>query len=199
MTTEQPAVDALAPTPPEDLPRGVRVRHVANWVNLSTLFGLGVAKVGGAQIRRGPLKLYLAEHYRWRFPTGGAFTVGDVVITRHDIDDLCARRPHLLEHEEVHSRQWMACLGLPFLPLYVASVGWSWLRTGDRASYSFFERHADLAKGGYRDVPPRPLLPVIAAGSRRVMAFVTSRLSLDTGTQVGTGQTGSQVAERQQR
>lgn len=186
MSTPQPAPDPLAPTPPQDLPRSVRVRHRVNWLNLSTLLGMGVATAGGADIRRGPRKLYLAEHYRWRFPAGGAFTVGDVVITRHDIDDLCARRPHLLEHEEAHSRQWMACLGLPFLPLYVASMGWSWLRTGDRASYSFFERGADLAKGGYRDVPPRPLMPVIADGARRAMAFVTGRRSAETGTEIGT-------------
>ncbi|NLG20336.1 MAG: hypothetical protein GX555_02740 [Actinomycetales bacterium] len=187
MSTPQPDVDPLAPTPQGDLTRAVRVRHRLNWVNGSTLLGLGIARVGGAQVRRGPRKLFLAEHYRWRFPAGSAFTVGDVVLTRHDIDNLCARRPQLLEHEEAHSRQWMACLGLPFLPLYVASVGWSWLRTGDRASYSFFERHADLAKGGYRDVPPRPLMPVIASGARRAMAFVTGRRSADTGIEVGTG------------
>lgn len=177
----------MAPTPPELLDRAVRVRHRANWLNLSTPLGMGVAKIGGADVRRGPRKLYLAEHYRWKFPAGGAFTIGDVVITRHDIDALVTKRPHLMEHEEAHSRQWMACLGLPFLPLYVASMGWSWLRTGDRASYSFFERSADLAKGGYRDVPPRPLAPVIASGVRRAMAFVTGRRSADTGIEVGTG------------
>lgn len=185
MSSPELAVDPLAPTPPELLPRSVTIRHRANWLNLSTLFGMGVARAGGADIRRGPRKLYLAEHYRWKFPAGGAFTVGDVVITRHDIDELVARRPHLLEHEEAHSRQWMACLGLPFLPLYVASMGWSWLRTGDRASYSFFERSADLAKGGYKDVPPRPLMPVIASGARQAIAFVTGRRSADTGVDVG--------------
>ncbi|WP_238146663.1 hypothetical protein [Ornithinimicrobium murale] len=181
------ATSSLVPTPAELLPRSVRIRHALNWLNGSTLLGMGVATAGGADVRPGPRKLYVAEHYRWRFPTGGAFTVGDVVITRHDIDELCAKRPDLLEHEEAHSRQWMACLGLPFLPLYVASVGWSWLRTGDRASYSFFERRADLAKGGYRDVPPRPLLPVLASGARRAMAMITGRRSADTGAEVGRG------------
>lgn len=185
MSSAAREADPLAPTPRELLPRSVTVRHRLNWLNLSTLCGMGVAAVGGADIRRGPRKLYLAERYRWRFPAGGAFTVGDVVITRHDIDQLVARRPHLLEHEEAHSRQWMACLGLPFLPLYVASMGWSWLRTGDRASYSFFERSADLAKGGYEDVPPRPLMPVIASGARRAMAVVTGRRSADTGGEIG--------------
>lgn len=190
MTVRPPEPSPLEPTPAELLPTRVKVRHQVNWLNLSTLLGLGVAKAGGAAVRRGPMKLYLAEHYRWRFPAGGAFTVGDVVITRHDIDALVARRPHLLEHEEAHSRQWMACLGLPFLPLYVASMGWSWLRTGDRAARSFFERSADLAKGGYQDVPPRPLAPVIAAGARRVMAAVLGRRIAETGTDIGTGSRG---------
>lgn len=178
-------ISSLAPTPPELVPRAVRIRHTLNWLNLSTLLGMAVAAAGRADVRRGPRKLYLAEHYRWRFPTGGAFTVGDVVITRHDIDELCAQRPDLLEHEEAHSRQWMACLGLPFLPLYIASVGWSWVRTGDRASYSFFERQAGLERGGYQDVPPRPLLPVVATGARRAMALLTGRRSADTGAEVG--------------
>lgn len=154
--------------------RLTRARHVVNWVNLSTPFGLALARLGGARIRRGPLLLYLADGYRWTFPTGGAFTVGDVVISRYDLDRLAARLPRLLEHEERHSRQWMACLGLPFLPLYLASMGWSWLRTGDRAARCWFERRAGLAAGGYQDVPPRPLGPVLVAGARRVHAALHS-------------------------
>ena len=34
-------------------------------------------------------------------------------------------------------------------------MGWSWLRTGDRAARNFFERQAGLADGGYRDLPTR--------------------------------------------
>lgn len=185
MTPPAPT-EALSPTAADLVPRRVRVRHLLNWVNLSTPLGMAVAKAGGAQVRPGPMKLYLADRYRWRFPTGSAFTVGDVVITRHDLAALVGRRPHLLEHEEAHSRQWMACLGLPFLPLYVASMGWSWLRTGDRAARSFFERGADLAKGGYEDVPPRPLAPVIAAGARKAVAVMLGRRTADTGVEVGT-------------
>ncbi len=177
---------ALAPTAPAQTPLSVHLRHWLNWVNGSTVLGLSLARAGRAELRRGPRRLYLAEHYRWRFPTGGAFTVGDVVITRHDIDDLCAHRPHLLAHEEVHSWQWMACLGLPFLPLYAGSVAWSWLRTGDRASFSFFERQAGLAEGGYAEVPPRPLLPVLVTGARRVVTMLIGRRSAETGAQVGT-------------
>ncbi|MFK5583786.1 hypothetical protein [Serinicoccus sp. LYQ131] len=148
--------------------RAVRVRHAANWINLSTPLGLGIARLGGARVRRGPALSLLADHYRWSFPAAGAFTVGDVVITRHDLDLLAARRPTLLRHELVHSTQWAVSLGLPFLPLYLASMGWSWLRTGDRAAGSVFERHAGLADGGYADVPPRPLGPVLRGAAARI-------------------------------
>lgn len=153
-------------------PAAVRVRQVLNWVNLSTPLGLGLAVAGGCRVRRGPAGSYLADRYRWSFPTGGAFTVGDVILSRHDLDRLLAHRPHLLRHELVHSWQWACCLGLPFLPLYVASMGWSWLRTGDRAARSFFERQAGLAEGGYADVPPRPLGPVAVDALRRAAMTV---------------------------
>src|SRR5690606_3192298 len=123
--------------------------------------------------------------YRWTFPAAGAFTVGDVVITRHDLDLLAARRPDLLRHELVHAWQWAYCLGLPFLPLYVGSMAWSWLRTGDRAARSFFERPAGLDTGGYADVPTRPLGPVVADAARRVALLVTGRRGLDAGADLG--------------
>lgn len=144
------------------------MRRVANWVNGSTLTGLAIASAGGAEIRRGPWGLRLASGYRWPFPVAGAFTVGDVVISRYDLTAVARRRPGLLKHEEVHSRQWMACLGLPFLPLYLVSMAWSWLRTGDRAAHCVFERHAGLAEGGYADVPVRPLAPVVRRGAQRL-------------------------------
>lgn len=125
-------------------------RHLANWVNLSTPLGLAVARMGGARIRPGPSASYLADYYRWTFPAAGAFTIGDVIVTRHDLDLLLARNPELLGHELKHSGQWALCLGLPFLPLYVAAMGWSWIRTGDRASGNIFERRAGLLAGGYR-------------------------------------------------
>ena len=165
----------------------VRVRHVLNWVNLSTPLGLVVALVGGARVRRGPELSYLADYYRWTFPAGGAFTVGEVVITRHDLDLLAERRPTLLQHELVHSQQWAYCWGLPFLVLYAGSMGWSWLRTGDRAARSFFEREAGLELGGYEDVPPRPVGPALRAGARRLPAALAGRRGLEAGTDLGTG------------
>lgn len=113
-----------------------------------------LARAGGARTRSGPGLLVLAEGYRWAFPTGGAFTVGDVVISRHDLDQLCLRHPRLLCHEERHSRQWMV-LGPLFLPLYLVTMAWSWLRTGDRAAACWFEVSAGLADGGYHPVPRR--------------------------------------------
>ncbi|UFU02618.1 hypothetical protein LQF12_14165 [Ruania suaedae] len=140
-------------------PAAARLRHVLNWLNLATPLGLALARAGGARRRPGPMLLTLAEGYRWPFPTGGAFTVGDVVITRTTVAHLQRRHPRVLRHEEIHSRQWAYCLGLPFLPLYGLAMGWSWLRTGDRAARCFFERQAGLADGGYRDVPLRARRP----------------------------------------
>lgn len=190
----RPPLRATGPVPvpvallPDAMPVGddVRVRSVLNWVNLSTPMGLLVAKVGGCRVRRGPELCFLADRYRWSFPVAGAFTVGDVVISRHDLDLLAARRPTLLRHELVHSRQWAYCWGLPFLPLYTASMAWSWLRTGDRAARSFFERQAGLELGGYEDVPPRPLAPVLRQGALRLRALVAGRRGLDAGTELGT-------------
>lgn len=129
-----------------------------NWANLSTPLGLLVARCGGAEVTAGPRRLVLAQGYRYRFPSGMAFTVGDVVISASRFDELVARHPGLLRHEEAHSRQWAACFGLPFLPLYIAATAWSYLVTGDRASGNWFERSAGLAAGGYRRGRPRPVL-----------------------------------------
>ncbi|GAA5157255.1 hypothetical protein [Ornithinimicrobium tianjinense] len=172
-----------------------RVRHVLNWVNLSTPFGLLVAVVGGARVRRGPGLSFLADYYRWTFPAGGAFTVGDVVITRHDLDLLAAQRPTLMRHELVHSTQWAYCLGLPFVPLYVASMAWSWLRTGDRAARSVFERQAGLDLGGYRDVAVRPLGPVVGRGARRLADLLRGRSGLDRGAELGTADRATETEQ----
>ncbi|GGK61450.1 hypothetical protein [Ornithinimicrobium pekingense] len=174
---------------PDALPltRAVTLRNVLNWVNLSTPLGLALAGAGGCRLRRGPERCFLADRYRWRFPAAGAFTVGDVVLSRHDLDLLAARRPTLVRHELVHSRQWAYCWGLPFLPLYVASMGWSWLRTGDRAARSVFEREAGLHDGGYADVPPRPLGVALREAGARLSLAVRGRRGLDAGADVGTG------------
>ena len=144
--------DAGAPLTPAELRR-----RRANRLNLSTPFGLLVVRLGGARRRPGPYGLVLAEGYRFRFPVAGAFTVGDVVVTAHSFDALLRRTPDLLRHEELHARQYARCLGLPYLGLYVLAMGWSVLRTGDRASGNVFERRAGLAAGGYVERPVRSL------------------------------------------
>jgi hypothetical protein len=145
------AVDDAAPT------RAHRWRRAANLVNLSTPFGLLVARAGGARRRPGPYGLVLAEGYRFAFPVAGAFTVGDVVVTARTFDALLRTWPDLLAHEERHSRQYALALGLPYLGLYTLAMGWSVLRTGDRASANVFERGAGLVAGGYAERPVRPL------------------------------------------
>ena len=55
--------------------------------------------------------------------------------------------------------------------LYAIFMGWSWLRTGDRAARNAFERLAGLADGGYRDLPTRS----IGAGFRALAQLVFRR------------------------
>lgn len=136
-------------------PMGWRLRWYSNFLNLSTPLGLLVAAAGRARLRPGPRGLILAEGYRPSFPVAAAFSVGNVLITATDFDRLRAVLPQVLEHEEVHSTQWAYLLGLPFLPAYAAAMGWSWLRTGDRAAYNRFEQQAGLTAGGYRSAGPR--------------------------------------------
>jgi hypothetical protein len=133
-----------------------RLRQVLNAVNGSTLLGLGIGAAGRARFSRGPGGLVLATTSRLTLPAS-AFTVGDVVVTAHDVSWL-RERPRLLRHEERHSWQYVACLGLPMLPLYGLAAAWSYLRGGDLAVHNAFERLAGLEDGGY---------PSLSARSRR--------------------------------
>ncbi len=126
-----------------------QLRRIGNAITLGTPLGLLAARIGGARFATGPRGLVLAEGYRLGFPYAGAFTVGNVLITRGSWDEQLRRNPRLLEHEEGHTWQWLYCLGLPFLFAYSACMGWSMIRTGDRATGNFFERQAGLESGGY--------------------------------------------------
>ena len=134
-----------------------RVKSVVNAVNGSTLLGLGIAGLGRARLSRGPRGLVLATGYAYPFPRAGAFTVGNVVLTRHDAAWL-GRRERMLLHEERHSWQFAVTLGLPMLPLYAVAAGWSYLRGGDVSTYNVFEVRAGLEDGGYSLVSRRQRL-----------------------------------------
>lgn len=124
---------------------------MVNWINLSTLLGLLIARIGGTSRRSRGRGTYVCTGYRFGFPVAGAFTVGSVIITKHDADWI-ESRPLLLRHEDRHCTQYAILLGPVMLPLYFVSVGISYLLAGDHSSYNPFERLAGLDDGGY----PRP-------------------------------------------
>jgi len=144
----------------------VRLRQVANMVNLSTPLGLLVAALGRSTVSPGPDGLLLARGYRLRVPAAPAFTIGNVVLLRID-DATLTRRPHLLAHEARHATQYAWCVGPVMLPLYGLAAAWSWLRCGDPSSYNVFERFAGLADGGYPE-RRRPERGTSSGGARQV-------------------------------
>lgn len=128
--------------------RRYRFRRFVNYLNLATPLGLLISIIGGAARHPGPDGLILAYGYRYRFPVAGAFTVGNVVLTRRDsLDD------RLIRHEGRHATQWACCVGLPMLPLYLLAMLASVIVCGHQASYNVFERLADLDDGGYPHAP----------------------------------------------
>jgi hypothetical protein len=142
------------------------LKLVWNTVNLSTIAGVLVGLLGRARFSRGPRGLFYATNYKLSFPIASAFTIGNLILTKHDrayFDD----RPILVKHEERHSWQYFCLLGLPMLPLYVLGAGWSLLRTGCPASRNPFERLASLKDGNYDEKPIRPLGQLLAQTFRR--------------------------------
>ena len=131
-----------------------RIKRIVNLLNGSTALGCAVATLGRARIGAGPRGLVVATGYRLPVPAAAAFTIGNVVTTRHDrtwLED----RPLLVRHEERHTWQYVVCLGLPMIPLYLTAAAWSYLRGGDPAVHNAFERLAGLADGGYPSVAAR--------------------------------------------
>ncbi|MEU4831500.1 hypothetical protein [Streptosporangium sp. NPDC023615] len=141
-----------------------RIRRALNYVNLSTPLGLLLARIGRARPCPGPDGLILAYGYRFRFPIASAFTVGNVVLTKYEEGFLTGA---LLRHEDRHASQYMLCLGLPMLPLYLLAVACSMAICGNQASWNVFERLANLEDGNYlrrspwwrRSGPPGPEPP----------------------------------------
>ncbi|MDF1488231.1 hypothetical protein [Tessaracoccus caeni] len=129
------------------------VRNIGNVANLSTPLGLLVALAARGRLRRID-GLIVAERAHLGPLPAGAVTIGSVVvIPTLTLEELQRRVPGTMEHEDAHAWQWAYCLGLPFIPLYMAAMGWSWLRTRDRASANVFEIQAGLELGGYRKRP----------------------------------------------
>lgn len=125
------------------------MRTVFNWLNLSTLLGVLIARLGGATIVRRGRGTYLATGYRWSFPVASAFTVGSVIVSKHNLAYF-AGRERLLQHEDRHCTQYAWVLGIVMLPLYVLCAAVSWILAGDHSSYNPFERLASLSDGGYQ-------------------------------------------------
>ncbi|GAB3579573.1 hypothetical protein [Calidifontibacter terrae] len=147
-------------------PRSIRRKNLLNRLNGSTLLGRAIARIGHCRITRGERGMLLADHYRFGFPAGGAFTVGSVAITAGDWPQLLADRPSLIRHEEWHSFQYARVGGLPFLPLYAGALVWSKLTTGDYWSRNWFERQAGLDIGSYTENTLRPALRMFARTGR---------------------------------
>jgi len=139
-----------------------RVRLTVNLANGSTLAGVGVALAGRARVARAADGLLTGTGYRLSVPPAPAFTMGNVIITRHDE---LVTGSSLFRHEARHTTQYAWCGGLLMLPLYFTAAGVSWLLSGDFGSWNVFERGAGLADGGYADRPLRPLLRRRAAPS----------------------------------
>jgi hypothetical protein len=134
---------------------GHRVRLAVNLLNGSTLAGLAVSLAGRARLAGFPDGLLVGTGYRLPVPPAPAFTLGNVILTRHDV---LGRDSILLRHEARHATQYAWCGGLLMLPLYFAAAGMSWLLSGDVGAWNVFERGAGLADGGYATVPLRSRL-----------------------------------------
>jgi hypothetical protein len=132
-----------------------RVRLAVNLLNGSTLAGLAVSLAGHARLARIPDGLLAGTGYRLPVPPAPAFTLGNVILARHEV---LGRDTVLLRHEARHATQYAWCGGLLMLPLYFAAAGVSWLLSGDFGAWNVFERLAGLSDGGYADRPLRPLL-----------------------------------------
>jgi hypothetical protein len=142
-------------------------------VNGSTLAGLGVAALGGAEVARSVDGLFTGTGYRLPVPPAPAFCLGNVIVTRGDGIDPASP---VFRHEARHATQFACCGGVVMIPLYLAAAGVSWMLTGDFGARNVFERRAGLADGGYPDKPLRPAFRRAFSGSGR-RAPVRGRLS----------------------
>ena len=127
------------------------------WVLPATLVGLALALLAlglGASLRcvDGTLEVGGGRLHRWimKLPRGMRFeaiTLGHVIVGRSH-----AVLAEVRLHEQVHVRQYERW-GPLFLPLYLGSSLWQWLRGKDPYLDNCFEREAFEAE---RATPPRP-------------------------------------------
>jgi hypothetical protein len=140
-----------------------RTRTVLNWINLTTLVGLALARAGKARLRPGPGGLVIGGDYRLSKPEQTCLTMGNLVICRESVEWLLdSEQARLLGHETRHATQY-AFLGPLFWPLYGVASLWSWLLTGGYGARNWFEQKAGLEAGGYADAPLRGWAARIAA------------------------------------
>ena len=124
---------------------------MVNLVNGSTLFGLGVARLGSARLARCPDGLLAGTGYQLPVPVAPAFTLGNVIITRRPTLDVDS---NLFRHEARHATQYAWSGGLLMLPLFFAGAGASWLLSSDFGARNPFER---TSRPNRRRLHPRPL------------------------------------------
>ena len=138
-----------------------RVKRIVNLLNGSTLLGLCRRDAGPGPDRRAARAGWcVATGYRLRCRRPSAFTIGNVVTSRHDrawLDDA----PALVRHEERHTWQYVVCLGLPMIPLYLLAAGWSLPR---RRGPGGAQRVRAARRAGGRRLPDRRRAGPAASG-----------------------------------
>ncbi|MCW6004935.1 hypothetical protein K1W54_10115 [Micromonospora sp. CPCC 205371] len=138
------------------MPAWPLIRSTLTWINGTSLAAVLICAATRTRLTRASGGVLVAHGYRLKVPRQSCFTVGTVVFTKRPAEWLLApERAELLRHETRHVAQY-AVLGPVFWLAYAAASGWSYLLTGAYGSRNFFERHAGLAAGGYRELPLRP-------------------------------------------
>ena len=143
---------------------GGRSSRSSTWSTARRCSGCAVAAHRtGPDRAAGRAGLLVATGYRLPVPVASAFTVGNVVAhaARPGLARRAARR--CCAHEERHTWQYVACLGLPMLPLYLLAAGLVLpARRRLRRVHNAFERLAGL--DGRRLPDARPASAARLAG-----------------------------------
>ncbi len=124
------------------LARAVRVL----WAGPNSLIGLvvgviGLTTSGNVQVRRGVVEFWggFSSYFIWRLPRGhstAAMTLGHTILGRN-----LAALDSARDHEHVHVKQYERW-GPFFIPAYLGSSAWMWLRGRDAYRDNPFEAEA---------------------------------------------------------